>query len=247
MELTKKFTWNQQSIKWYIDSQNNTEFYTKTLKELDPYINNANTLLDIGCGPGGFATEFAKKGLNITAIDISPLIIETLEELNIENIDFINADLKHFMPSFNYDIVFASYLVGNLDEEDIIKFLKYTNKYFIIIFPKWNPKKNFDIDSLYNDLGLNIDNPVYEQHLKILKFLDDNKINYNIDYSKSEFGQYFNSINEACSFIYNYYDIPIKYETEIKKWLNKKLLIMNKRYYLPNTKDSMIVIIKKEG
>ena len=67
------FNWNDQSVKWYLDSEKDTEFYKKTEEELYPFIKDCRTLLDIGCGIGSFAVEFAKRGIYVTAINKSPL------------------------------------------------------------------------------------------------------------------------------------------------------------------------------
>ena len=66
-----KFNWNKQSINWYLESEKNTSFYNETLEKIEPYIKNSKTVLDIGCGIGGFSIEFVKRGYDVTAIDKS--------------------------------------------------------------------------------------------------------------------------------------------------------------------------------
>lgn len=45
------------------------------------HLGDARRLLDIGCGIGWSTSELTKPGINVTGIDISPLLIETAREM----------------------------------------------------------------------------------------------------------------------------------------------------------------------
>lgn len=74
------------------------------------------TVLDIGCGKGQIAAEFAKTAGHVTGLDLSPLMCEAAKSLaaarGLDNIDFIAGDFCSFRPGEaglpeQYDLVSA--------------------------------------------------------------------------------------------------------------------------------------------
>lgn len=61
-------------------------------------LNSENVVIDIGCGPGRFVTEFAKTSKFVTGTDISPNMcrfgMEYAQSENITNVEFIPCDFK---------------------------------------------------------------------------------------------------------------------------------------------------------
>ncbi|RJE48607.1 methyltransferase [Dehalobacter sp. MCB1] len=57
-----------------------------------------STVLDIGCGPGRFAAEFARRAKNVTGVDISPKMVRTARDYaaarELQNIDFMEMDWR---------------------------------------------------------------------------------------------------------------------------------------------------------
>ncbi|AFV01782.1 methyltransferase [Dehalobacter sp. UNSWDHB] len=55
-----------------------------------------STVLDIGCGPGRFAAEFARKAKSVTGVDISTKMLRTARDYvaaqELQNVDFIEMD-----------------------------------------------------------------------------------------------------------------------------------------------------------
>jgi cyclopropane fatty-acyl-phospholipid synthase-like methyltransferase len=49
------------------------------LQEKD-MLNHNSTVLDVGCGPGKFVLEFAKKARHVVGVDISPKMLEYAKE-----------------------------------------------------------------------------------------------------------------------------------------------------------------------
>jgi SAM-dependent methyltransferase len=65
------------------------EFTTGTEQEVDFVAETLATkpgerLLDVGCGPGRHAVEFARRGLNVTGVDISPEFLAVAHRLAAE-------------------------------------------------------------------------------------------------------------------------------------------------------------------
>jgi ubiquinone/menaquinone biosynthesis C-methylase UbiE len=90
--------WNWESPAGKVRWQRRVSMLTNHLKISD-------SVLEIGCGTGYFTSEIAKTGAGITAIDISPDLIEIAKnEVGAENVSFMLAnayDLEFKNDSFN--------------------------------------------------------------------------------------------------------------------------------------------------
>ncbi len=85
--------------------------------ELDSY--DVKTLLDVGCGRGGFMKRMISDGVSCKGIDLSPLMIDECKEdgLDAECIDVADVEGK-------YDAVVSIFDVLNfMDKDGLIKFL----------------------------------------------------------------------------------------------------------------------------
>lgn len=89
-------------------------------------INSTSKILDLGCGPGLYTSEFAKTGAQVTGIDVSANSIEyavqtaAAEQLAIEyiNANYVTCDLKE-----KYDLItliYDDYCVLNLADRKIL-------------------------------------------------------------------------------------------------------------------------------
>jgi len=93
------------------------EYYFNTLQNL-----NFNSLLDVGCGSGGFLNELHLKYKNVEAmgIDLSAVMVEHTKAkgLNAECIDLCKLNKK-------FDVVTAIFdMVNYLDDKHLKRFLK---------------------------------------------------------------------------------------------------------------------------
>jgi len=71
-------------------------------------IDNTSSICDFGCGPGLYATHFAEKGANVTAIDFSKRSIEyamnIAKEKGIE-IDYVNLNYLLYETDKRFDLI----------------------------------------------------------------------------------------------------------------------------------------------
>jgi SAM-dependent methyltransferase len=64
--------------------------------------------LDLACGPGRHALSLAEHGFRVTAVDLSPTLLEyarsEADQLGVD-IDFIQSDMRHVVYSHQFDLV----------------------------------------------------------------------------------------------------------------------------------------------
>jgi SAM-dependent methyltransferase len=87
------------------------------------------TVLDLCCGPGRHSLALAKRGIQVTAVDLSEFLLRKAKEeaakLNLE-IEFVLDDMRHFVRSDSYSLVlnmFTSFGYFD-DKEDDLKALR---------------------------------------------------------------------------------------------------------------------------
>lgn len=247
LSKTVRFDWSCQSINWYLESEKHTMYHSGIVEELNPFIEGSRTILDIGSGIGSFAIEFSKRGYDVTAIDKSTLAVETLVDkarhMKLRNLKSINISYEDFVFDNNYDIVFISYMMGLVNKENITRILKNANKHLILIMPYYRFKNDFSINELYTELGINIKCLEQLNYIDIINILKKENINYTLKKVKAEFGQPFNTFDETVKFIYHYFNLPQSKSSQIDNWVQKKLTDLNGKFYLPNIRESVIIII----
>tara|TARA_B100001750_G_C15435881_1_gene560885 strand:- start:176 stop:802 length:627 start_codon:yes stop_codon:yes gene_type:complete len=106
------------------------------------------SILELGCGTGNDAIWFAKKGFDVTAVDISERVINLAKEKSkgISNIDYIIDDIFSFSTEKKFDIIYDRECIHNNQDElkvlfkKLNKILKDDGK---IIILSGNPNNNF--------------------------------------------------------------------------------------------------------
>jgi 2-polyprenyl-3-methyl-5-hydroxy-6-metoxy-1,4-benzoquinol methylase len=145
-------------------------------------------VLDMACGAGRHAILLAKKGLIVTAVDLSENLLDiakkTAEEENLK-IEFVNSDIRDFDTILDFDLVvnlFTSFGYFESDEENFAVLQKaydliLPGGYFVLDF--------FNADYLANNLikfsEEKIDNAIIHQHREI----KDKRVNKKIVISRS--------------------------------------------------------------
>ncbi len=75
----------------------------------------AKKFLDLGCGQGLVSLYAAARGLKAEAVDIEKETPAPLQD--IENINYVSADLKDWNPTGTYDIIIAQHSIQFLPKE----------------------------------------------------------------------------------------------------------------------------------
>jgi len=86
---------------------------------------SGRTVLDLCCGPGRHAVEFARRGYQVTGVDRSPFLLDRARERSAEagvSVDWIADDMRHFRRPAAFDLacnIFTSFGYFETEEEDL--------------------------------------------------------------------------------------------------------------------------------
>src|SRR5207248_3188884 len=77
-------------------------------------------VLDVGCGDGRHAAEFARRGFEVVAVDLSPALIERARKSHSHTpVKFEVADARKSLPAGAFDLVVCLYdVLGSSAEPD---------------------------------------------------------------------------------------------------------------------------------
>ncbi len=155
-------------MSWYNDWFN-SEYYLKVYSHRDESeaerlvelitkkveLSPGSNVLDMACGSGRHAIIFAKKGFNVTAVDLSNLLISEAKDIATESevkIQFVLSDILKFKSEKQYNLVlnlFTSFGYFDDDEENfkvIQKAYELTAKNGFFVLDYFN--KNYLLSNL---------------------------------------------------------------------------------------------------
>ena len=197
--------------------------------ELDDY--HVKTLLDVGCGRGGFMKRMISDGVTCKGVDLSPLMIKECKAdgLDAECIDVADVDGK-------YDAVVSIFDVLNfLNQDELIKFLDavadklHDNGVFIA-----------DINTLYGfcDVAEGTMSSEYEnEFLSVDAIFENDELHTKFTlFEKKEDGKYI-----------KYQDTIVQYFHKIKIFqkLSGLKLVEKQTFSLYDTEDKTLLIFKR--
>ena len=98
-------------------------------KLLDLVAFEGSTVLDLACGPGRHSTALAKKGLQVTAVDLSPFLLEKARERAAAEkveVEWVREDMREFARPGAFDLVINMFTAFGYfdDKEDDLKVLR---------------------------------------------------------------------------------------------------------------------------
>jgi SAM-dependent methyltransferase len=144
-KLYQNFHKERKLQKKIINDNNFT--YRELIKRIKPYLGECHNILDIGCGVGTMDFYLAKKGKNVTGIEISANAVSIAREnaklFNLyKNINFVISKFPNKALKGKYDLVIFSEVIEHLEDDnralrDIHKILK-RNGLLVITTPSKN-------------------------------------------------------------------------------------------------------------
>jgi 2-polyprenyl-3-methyl-5-hydroxy-6-metoxy-1,4-benzoquinol methylase len=197
--------------------------------ELDDY--NVKTLLDVGCGRGGFMQRMISDGVKCKGIDLSSVMVEECREqgLDAECIDICDVDGK-------YDAIVSIFDVLNfMDKDELIKFLGD-------ISDKLEDDGVFiaDINTLYGFSDVaegTMSNDTDKEFLVVDAQFEDNELHTKFTlFEKNEDNKYI-----------KYQDTIVQYFHKIKFFqkLSSLKLVDKQTFSLYDTEDKTLLIFKR--
>ena len=196
--------------------------------ELDDY--EVKTLLDVGCGRGGFMQRMISDGVTCKGVDLSSVMIEECKALGLdaECIDVADVDGK-------FDAIVSIFDILNfMNNDDLIKFLD-------AIADKLEDDGVFiaDINTLYGF------SDVAEGTMSREK--DDEFLIVDAEFHDNELNTQFTLFKQEGEVYKKYQDIIIQHFHKIKIFqnLDKLKLIDKQTFSLYDTEDKTLLIFKK--
>ena len=97
-------------------------------KLLDLVAFEGSTVLDLACGPGRHATALAKRGLQVTAVDLSPFLLAKAREgagAERVEVEWVQEDMRRFACPEAFDLVINMFTAFGYfeDKDDDVKVL----------------------------------------------------------------------------------------------------------------------------
>ena len=205
--------WYEELFQDYADKYDSESYTSGTLGEVDFIEEEAGynkdfRILDIGCGTGRHSIELARRGYNVTGIDLSESQLnkaKTNAEKENLKIDFLIKDARDFNFNGSFDLaIMICEGAFPLMETDEMNYSILENA-----FSSLKPGGRFIFTTL---------NGLFPLFHSVKEFMD----------RESEQGQY-----SGMSFDLMTFRDHSVYETEDDKG-NKKVLNCNERYYVPS-------------
>ena len=107
-----------QNMSWVEDTNRQVDFLIKQLQ-----LKGTEKILDLACGFGRHSLEFARRGYDVTGIDITPAYIDYANEQAKKenlNVKFICQDIRTITFDKEYDVVLnmADGAIGYLEDDE---------------------------------------------------------------------------------------------------------------------------------
>ncbi len=96
---------------------------TRSQRRFLKYLQGEPRVLTVGCGSIGFNVDLARSKANVTALDISPRMLEaaraSIRAAGVEqDIEFVCSDIMRYKPAQPFDIVMANFFLNTFSWSD---------------------------------------------------------------------------------------------------------------------------------
>ena len=115
----KDWTLDIKNMSWVENTSNEVDYLIDLCN-----LNGTERILDLACGYGRHALEFAKRGYEVVGVDITKIYIEdatkSAKEMGLTNVSFICNDIREVKFCDEFDIVLnlADGAIGYLENEE---------------------------------------------------------------------------------------------------------------------------------
>lgn len=118
-----------------MDVQYWEDYYDKHNEPFDPsdfarfalkYMNEGDTVLELGCGNGRDSIFFGGHGIHTIGLDQCENIVKTLNERGYENTKFLATDFTHSQEDYGHNHVYSRFTLHAISEEEAQQVLAHT-------------------------------------------------------------------------------------------------------------------------
>lgn len=221
-----QFTWNTDTIRWYISANNYTGFYKNIAMAVKPLLNGGENLCDLGCGLALFDFEIAPYVGQIDCFDLNKAALSSVNErLSAAGIGNIKTHLKDCRYlSGAWDMVYMSFFGSR--KPDV--YLPVCKKLIAVVGTSSQTEM---FPAAYQRQRKNTVS-------ETVRYLEKKKLPYKLTYHHFEFGQPFTSRNDARFFVRTY-SSGIS-DSELEDFLAGRLMQTGRDdypFYIPRTKS----------
>ena len=218
------WSWTRQSVAWYARAAEQSTYHADLARAMQPFINPAWTVADMGCGPGFLSLELAGMAARVEAFDTDPLAIRELERRTaarrIANVHPRFEDAMACTERFGCCVLCFFGQPGRM----AASFLERAGRVLAVV----NARDFRALVPGRGRLGL-------ESDAETAGFLEGAGIPYRRVPLELEFGQPLDSFEEALAFAAHYGRDASPGEAE--RWLEARLVRLGDgSYYLPHAK-----------
>jgi cyclopropane fatty-acyl-phospholipid synthase-like methyltransferase len=220
------FTWNADTIRWYLNANEYSGFYNKIAATVAPGLSGYRSLCDFGCGLGLF--DFAVSSLfeTIECVDINETALASINErAALSGITNITTRLNDcYQISGAWDVAYMSFF----GSRELDTFLPMCKK-LIAVVATTSESEMFPMKHKRYQK-----NTVSGSE----KYLKEKHIPYKLTLKQLEFGQPFTSVDDARRCVRSY--VPEISETELEEYLKRRLKETRGEvypYFIPRTKS----------
>jgi SAM-dependent methyltransferase len=232
-----QFTWEDQSIRWFIDASEYTGFHKTLAQMLLPYLKSDDSVCDMGCGLGRLDLELAPYVSDFTSIDLSSQCIDILSaDAAKRGLTNLNARVQDASePGQDFDIIIMTFF----GQSGMAQYLKRTRRKIIRVVSATNSSGLFP--ERHRSKGKTLVADVQDE-------LARESINYTLKLDSIEFGQPLSSESDAKKYILK--NAPDASDDEVTEFFKEKVSHTGRQdfpFYLPHMKEFGIFLIDKES
>lgn len=228
-----RMDWNDCTMEAFNKASEYTRFHEIVAEKLKSYVEDTNTICDMGCGLALVDIYLSKYVKNITCVDVNEKVIDyakkNAEKKKVDNIKFLISDFKEVEEFFD------AILISFFSYEDVEYFSKHCNKLIIIV------NNSDDTHIPVSDKKHEVINLHTAENLK--KLLDQKQLKYSVETMNLQFGQPFENEDEIRAYADGYNE-----SGENDKIFEHVMQNVQKgdgvAYYLPHDKRISIFVVE---
>ena len=114
-----------KKLPYFLSDIENTNTRHSTIKtSISGIVKRGNKVLELGCGVGIFSKFMAQLGAHVTAVDLSPKLIEyATAHMNHENIRYENQDATNIAYTEDFDVIVLADIFEHIPRDKICKLM----------------------------------------------------------------------------------------------------------------------------